>query len=225
MWRSKPMHASEPGAGSGTHYELFAGLRDAGVAWLLTGATALVLHGVPRLTADVDLAVDPDPANLARLERRLASWGYGECAPAAGGDGATIRRFRHPLAALSEIDVVLPPAGEFARLRAAASTVTLVDLDIPLVGAQDLRERKAESGTDAGREDAASLLLLAALQSGGGTGDVDETRREQIRKFSRWSVAARLDWLLAAARLGKGMSPEARPLTRGLVRRRWFPGR
>jgi len=220
------MPASEPGAGSGTHYELFAGLRDAGVAWLLTGATALVLHGVPRLTVDVDLAVDPDPANLARLERRLASWGYGECAPpAAGGDGAAIRRFRHPLAALSEIDVVLPPAGEFARLRAAASTVTLVDLDIPLVGAGDLLARKQRSETAADREDAASLLLLAALRSGGGTGDVDETRREQIRKFSRWSVAARLDWLLAAARLGKGMSPEARQMTRGLVRRRWFPGR
>jgi len=219
------MPASEPGAGPGTHYELFAGLRDAGVAWLLTGAAALVLHGVPRLTADVDLAVDPDPANVARLERLLAAWGYAEAGgPMPHADGASIRRFRHPFAALAEIDVVLPPAEEFARLLAGAATASLVDLHIPLVGADDQLARKLGSDAAADREDAASLLLLAALRSGGGTGDADETRREQISKFSRWSVAARLDWLLAAARLGKGMSPEARPMTRGLVRRRWFPG-
>ena len=50
--------------GPATHYALFAGLRDAGVAFLLTGATALTLHGVPRLTNDIDLVVDPGPANL-----------------------------------------------------------------------------------------------------------------------------------------------------------------
>jgi hypothetical protein len=218
------MPGSEPGAGPGTHYELFAGLRDAGVTYLLDGAGAVVLHGVPRLLTSVELTVDPDRVNLDRLARRLATWGYGECAPpTAGGDGATIRRFRHPLAALGEIEVALPPAGEFARLRAGAATASLVDLDIPIVGAADLLARKLRSVSAADREDAASLLLLAALRSGEGTCDADDTRREQIRKFSRWSVAARLDWLLAAARLGKGMSPEARPMTRGLVRRRgWF---
>ena len=70
-------------SGPATHYELFAGLRDNGVAYLVTGAAALVLHGVPRLTPDVDLAVDPAPANFKRLERLLAVWGYGEAAAAA----------------------------------------------------------------------------------------------------------------------------------------------
>lgn len=219
------MSAPSP-AGPGTHYELFAGLRDAGVAYLLTGAAALVLHGVPRLRVDIELAVDPDPANVARLERILSSWGYGETpAAAAGADGAAARRFRHPLAALAEVDLVPAPAEEFARLRAAAATATLVDLDIPLVGADDLRALLERGAGGAGSEDAASLLLLGSLRAGGTGGDADETRREQIRKFSRWSVAARLDWLLAAARLAKGLSPEARPMTRGLTRRRWFPGR
>jgi hypothetical protein len=220
------MPASEPGAGPGTHYELFAGLRDAGVSYLLDGAGALVLHGVPRLLTSVELTVDPDPVNLDRLARLLGTWGYGEDrSTEAVAEGTGIRRFRHPLAALGEIGVALPPAGEFARLRAGAATASLVDLEIPFVSADDLLVRKQRSDAAADREDAASLLLLAALRAGCDTGDVDETRCEQIRKFSRWSVAARLDWLLAAARLGKGMSPEARPMTRGLVRRRWFPGR
>jgi hypothetical protein len=213
-------------AGPLTHYELFAGLRDAGVACLVTGAAALVLHGVPRLTADVDLAVDRDGANVARLERLLAAWGYGEAtrAPEAGADGATVRRFRHPAGALAEIDVVLPPAEAFARLRAAAGAARLVDLDIPLLGADDLLALCEAGGTETGRADAAGLRLLAALRAGAAPGG-DETRAEQVRKFSRWSVAARLDWLLAAARLGKGLSPEARPLTRNLRRRHWFPDR
>jgi hypothetical protein len=219
------MPGSRPEGDPGTHYGLFAGLRGAGVSFLVGGAAALVLHGVPRLTPDIELAADPDPANVARLERFLSAAGYGEvAAPLFGADGETIKRFRHSSSPLSTIDVLLPSAAEFARLRAGAAGVNLVDLDLPLVGAHDLRARLERSGAAADREDAASLRLVAALRAGDrSAGDADETRLEQIRKFSRWSVAARLDWLLAAARLDKGMAPEAKPMTRGLVRRRgWF---
>ena len=208
-----------------THYELFAGLRGAGVACLVTGSTALVLHGVPRLTPAVDLAVDPDPANLERLELRLAAWGYQESGGAAHtAAGATLRRFRHASAALDEIEIVLPGMHEYARLRAGALVVTLVDVDIPVVGAADLCALKAGDGSAAGREDAAALETLASVRADA-AGDDTNTRREQIRKFSRWSIAARLDWLLAAARLSKGLSPEAKPMTRGLIRRRGWTQR
>jgi len=212
--------SSDAGAGPSTHYELFAGLRDSGVTYLLTGATALVLHGVPRLTPDIDLAVDPRPANLERLERLLAAWGYGEAGvamPAAAG--ATLARYRHPRSALDELDIVRATPGDFSRLQRGSTVVDLVDVAIALVGAADLRAIKAGADTDAGREDAAGLDVLASIRTGE-AGSAADTRREQIRKFSRWSVAARLDWLLAAARLRKGLSPEAKPMTRGLVRRR-----
>jgi len=210
-----------PGAaGPATHYELFAGLRDSGVAYLVTGATALVLHGVPRLTPDVDLAVDPAPANFKRLERLLVMWGYGEAAAAApAGTVAVVRRFRNSSATLDAIDIALPSPEEFARLQAGADLVTLVDVGIPVIGAADLQALKGGSGAKTDREDAGGLAVLAAIRAGDAGSDAD-TRREQIRKFSRWSVAARLDWLLAAARLAKGLSPEAKQMTRGLVRRR-----
>lgn len=217
------MTCSEPREGPRTHYALFAGLGGAGVDYLVTGATALVLHGVPRLTPDVDLAIDPDPANVERCEHLLASWGYGESgAGTRAGVDPTVRRFQHPFSALGEIDVFLPAPQDYARLRAGSAAVNLVDVAIPLVGAHELRARALAAGTAAGREDAEGLEILAALRAGAAAGD-DETRREQIRKFSRWSIAARCEWLLAAARLAKGMAPEARPLTRGLVRRRgWY---
>jgi hypothetical protein len=210
-------------AGPATHYELFAGLSAAAVVYLLTGATALTLHGVPRLTPDVDLAVDPDPTNLEHLELLLAAWGYREAAPAlAAAPDAVVRRFRHPQAALGEIDLVLPTSENFSREQAGSIVVTLVDVGIPLVGATDLRALKLKSGSVADLGDATGLGLLASIQAGE-EGSAEDTRREQVRKFSRWSVAARLDWLLAAARLAKGLSPEAKPMTRGLVRRHgWY---
>lgn len=207
-------------AGPATHYELFAGLRRAGVEFLLTGATALVLHGVPRLTPDVDLVVAPGPENIERLEQLFRSWGYGETSAASiPHDAAVLRRFLHPVAALDTIDVLLPAGDDFARLARGASAVSLVDVTILLVGAADLHALKQRAGTPAAFEDAAALETLAAVRAGGEGSDTD-TRREQIRKFSRWSIAARCDWMLAAARLSKGLSPEAKPLTRGLVRRR-----
>ena len=223
---AQAMRETSPGAGPATHYEFFSGLRDAQVAFLVTGAVALVLHGVPRLTPDIDLAADPDPENLERLRRRLAGWGYGESgAETPGARDIAIRRFRHPRSALGEIDVVIPSAREFARLRAGAAVATLVDVGIPCVGPDDLRALKALASSPADREDAAGLEVLAALHAEQ-PGEETDTRREQIRKFSRWSVAARLDWLLATARLARGLSPEARPMTRGLVRRRgWYGGR
>lgn len=212
--------------GPSTHYEFFARLRGARVGFLLTGATALVLHGVPRLTPDIDLAVDPDPENVARLERLLASWGYGEAGGSAApsATGTRVRRFCHPLSALGAVDVVLPGTASFAHLRGRAAVVSLVDIEIPYVGATDLRALKEDSGSDADRADAVALEVLAAIRAGE-QGEKEDTRREQIRKFSRWSVAARLDWLLAAARLAKGLAPEARPMTRGLTRRRGWYGR
>lgn len=201
-------------AGPRSHYELFAGLRDGGVAYLVAGATALVLHGVPRLTADLDLLLDRGPANLERLERLLGNWGYGE----AAGAGAIPRRFRNPQSALGEIDAVPLASAAFARLQAGSAVVTLVDVGIPFVGAADLLALKAESTNATDREDAEALSILASIRAGE-TGNSDDTRREQIRKFSRWSVAARLDWVLAAARLNLGLPPEAKPMTRGLRRK------
>jgi CheY-like chemotaxis protein len=206
-----------------THYELFSGLGDAGVGYLVTGGTALTLHGVPRLTGDIDLVVDPDPGNLERLCRLLRAWGYLDTAPpAAAPHGIAVRRFRHGQSALAEIDAVLVSPREWERLRAGGIAVALVDLAIPVVGAGDLRQVKEAGGAGADQEDAAALAVLASIRAGG-TGSDTDTRREQIRKFSRWSVAARLDWLLAAARLARGLSPEAKPMTRGLLRRNpWF---
>ena len=56
-------------------------MRDAGVRFVVVGGTAVILHGVPRTTADLDLVVDLDAANLRRLVSVMNRLGYVPRAP------------------------------------------------------------------------------------------------------------------------------------------------
>jgi hypothetical protein len=56
--------------------ELFACLEAHDVRYVLVGGLAAVLHGVPRATFDVDLLLDAEPANAARLLAALKEAGF-----------------------------------------------------------------------------------------------------------------------------------------------------
>lgn len=46
--------------------DVLQNLSEAGVRYLLVGGYASVIHGVPRTTVDLDLALDPDPHNVEK---------------------------------------------------------------------------------------------------------------------------------------------------------------
>ena len=52
-------------------------LADAEVDFIVVGGIAVSIQGYVRLTEDVDLLIDDDPANVSRLLERLASYGEG----------------------------------------------------------------------------------------------------------------------------------------------------
>jgi hypothetical protein len=56
-------------------YELLVALQDAGARFLVVGAHALAVHGVPRGTQDLDVWIDADAANAERVWRALADFG------------------------------------------------------------------------------------------------------------------------------------------------------
>ena len=60
---------------------LFAMLEDRQLRYVVVGGLALVLHGIDRLTADVDLAVDLAPDEATRLVDALEDGGYRATAP------------------------------------------------------------------------------------------------------------------------------------------------
>ena len=55
--------------------DLLRAFGAADVRFLVVGAYALAHHGRPRATGDLDLWVDPTPANATRIMRALAAFG------------------------------------------------------------------------------------------------------------------------------------------------------
>ncbi len=62
-------------------HSLFAALEARKLRYVVVGGLALVLHGVDRLTADIDLAVDLAPEAAASLIATLLSAGFRPAAP------------------------------------------------------------------------------------------------------------------------------------------------
>ena len=56
--------------------EFFGSLTGHHVEFLIVGAYALAVHGVPRYTGDIDILVKPELENAARLLAALAHFGF-----------------------------------------------------------------------------------------------------------------------------------------------------
>src|SRR4051812_13467024 len=61
----------------------FEALLAARVEFVVIGALAVAAHAEPRYTEDLDVLVRPVRANGVRLRKALASFGFGDVAPAA----------------------------------------------------------------------------------------------------------------------------------------------
>jgi hypothetical protein len=55
--------------------DLLDALLETGARFLVVGAHAMAVHGVPRATGDLDVWVDPDPANAAKAWAALLRFG------------------------------------------------------------------------------------------------------------------------------------------------------
>lgn len=56
-------------------FEVLHALLDADARFLVMGAHAMAVHGVPRGTQDLDVWVDPSPVNAENVWRALAAFG------------------------------------------------------------------------------------------------------------------------------------------------------
>ena len=202
------------------HEAFFRGLNEAGVDYLVCGALALNLHGLPRLSYDIDLVLAPEERNILAAVRHLLGLGYRprqalkpeEMADpevrrrwAAGGE----RALRLLLAEgdLAEVDLALEPHAPYGELKGRAVTVRIVDAEIPVMSLQDLKTLKALMDRPRDREDLAGLGLLEEMAAGGADDVEGDPRRGQIAKFGHWSMEARCQWLLTSSQLEQQHSP------------------
>lgn len=76
-----PVCGIVPGVPPSDFERIFQALERAGVRYLVVGGVAVVLHGHPRFTADLDLALALDPANVEAALTALEGLGYAPRAP------------------------------------------------------------------------------------------------------------------------------------------------
>lgn len=128
-----------------------------GADYLVVGAYALAVHGVPRATGDLDIWVRPTTDNAQRVRSALA-------------------RFGAPLTDLTERDLITPgtvfqigvapnridvltsiDAVTFDEAWAARTTTRIEDLDVPVLARHHLIQNKKATGRPQDLADVARL--------------------------------------------------------------------
>jgi hypothetical protein len=150
-------------------------LNEAGVRYLVAGGVAVNMHGVPRMTYDLDLLVDLEDGNLRTLLTLLDGWGFTPRVPVdildlANGDlreewirdkGMKAFNLRNEEWALSEIDIIIDSPVSFEQAMENAVTVKVSGVGIPLVSIPDLILMKTGTGRD---QDAADIRYLEQVR-------------------------------------------------------------
>lgn len=134
------------------------------VDYVLIGGLAVQTHGHVRTTNDADLIPAPDPANLERLAAALRS--LQARVVNAGGEDIEIDARMFPRATIWQfvtrdggVDVMhqVPGGRPYAELRKGALRVRLGDIEVPVVGLDDLIHMKLARGRPVDLADVAAL--------------------------------------------------------------------
>ena len=153
---------------------IFKALTDAQVRYLTVGGVAVVLHGTPRFTADLDLVLDFERANLERALGAFESLGYRPRAPIPLREFADAAKRREwvatknlvvlslwsPRYPATEVDLFVEPPFPFDE---AFGRVLHADLGVAtalVVSKADLIAMKQHAGRPKDLEDIRALSLL-----------------------------------------------------------------
>lgn len=154
---------------------IFEALNGCGARYLVVGGLAVVAHGYVRLTADIDLVLDPDPVALRRAIAALAALGYRPRAPVEFADfadpvkrrlwarekGLTVFSVFSPGHRATEVDLFLETPFDFERAYTRGARFQLADgVAGTFVGLEDLIEMKRAAARPQDLEDVESLRSL-----------------------------------------------------------------
>lgn len=130
-----------------------------GVQFLVVGAHALAAHGVPRVTGDLDIWVEPTGANAGRVWRALADFG----APLASLGISESDFFRHDQVVQLglppyRIDLMTTISGvDFAEAQQGSLEGMLFGVPVRFIGREAFVRNKRASGRPKDLEDIRAL--------------------------------------------------------------------
>ena len=126
--------------------EFIRSLNANSVRYLVIGAYAVALHGHPRYTKNLDVWIERDPENAARLMQALVQFGFGSL-------DLTAEDFLEPQQIIqlgyppNRIDLITSPPGvDFDRSYASRVEVTIDDVPVNFIDLENLKKTKRAAG-------------------------------------------------------------------------------
>jgi predicted nucleotidyltransferase len=135
-------------------------MAERGWRWYVFGAQAVVAHGRPRLTADVDATVDPAGADAGAVVDALAAHGFALRIPLSAehlGE-ARLLPMVHSASGMP-LDLVIAGVGLDQEILDRARVLDLGGVEVPVVSAEDLVAMKVLAGRRKDLEDVRGVLI------------------------------------------------------------------
>jgi hypothetical protein len=158
------------------YYEdVFRKLEEEGVRFVVVGGVALVLHGVVRLTVDLDLMVEMSQENLTKFIAAVKALGYRPKLPVHAEEfidpakrkrwkeekGMQVFSFFHTKEQGKLIDVFVDEPINYNEVERYKKIVRAEDIQIPIVSIDHLKKLKRISARP---QDLADIEALEALE-------------------------------------------------------------
>lgn len=157
------------------YYEVFQKFSTEDVRYLIVGGLAVNLHGVPRLTQDLDIIILMHPENVGKTVGALKQLGFVPTLPVLPEDlgrpeivkdwtenrNLIAFNFHHHEQAYKSVDIVLvhPLDFEIAYLNRIRRQVK--EIEISLASVEDIIKMKEKSGR---KQDLSDIQMLKRVQ-------------------------------------------------------------
>jgi len=161
------------------YYEdVFRSLEKNKIRYAVAGGVALVLHGVVRFTADLDLIVDLEPENLRRFVQAITELGYRPRNPVKAEDflnpairerwkrenGMEVFSFVDPAQQMTLIDVFIEEKIPFREVLQEIVPMAAKGITIPVVSLRHLKRLKLAAGRPQDIADIAAIEAMGNLK-------------------------------------------------------------
>jgi hypothetical protein len=153
------------------YFEVIEALHNNKIPFLIVGGLAVNLHGIPRVTNDLDIIVSPNPDHILVMCNTFEQMGYIPRIPVNPTDLAKpdivkdwienrnmkAFSFYHSLHNYKVIDIVLVLPFDFEKVYENRVEFVIQDIKIPVASIEDIIAMKQASGRPVDESDIAML--------------------------------------------------------------------
>jgi hypothetical protein len=158
--------------------KVFTALQENKIRYAVAGGVALVLHGVVRFTADLDLIVDLEHENLARFVRVMQDLRYRPRNPLKAEDlidrqnreswkrdkGMVVFSFASQASSMELVDVFIEEVYPFPEIQKELFMVNAKGVSIPVLSSRHLKQMKKASNRPRDLADIAALETMERVE-------------------------------------------------------------